>query len=69
MNAVATTNTSSQVQLSDTPTPPALVTEGKPIARAWTAAQSPDQLVTQGVWQCTAGKFTWDYSWDEFVMV
>jgi uncharacterized cupin superfamily protein len=69
MNVAATANTSSAVRLSDTPIPPALVTEGKPAARTWTAAQSPDQLVTQGVWECTAGKFTWDYAWDEFVMV
>jgi uncharacterized cupin superfamily protein len=57
MNSAAKANTSSAVQLSDTPIPPALVTEGKPAARTWTAAQSPDQLVTQGGWECTAGKF------------
>ena len=69
MNSAAKANTSSAVQLSDTPIPPALVTEGKPVARTWTAAQSLDQLVTQGVWECTTGKFPWDYAWDEFVMV
>ncbi len=69
MNSAAKGNTSSAVQFSDTPIPAALVTEGTPVARTWTAAQSPDQLVTQGVWECTAGKFKWDYSWDEFVMV
>jgi uncharacterized cupin superfamily protein len=69
MNSAAKANTSSAGQLSDTPIPPALVTEGKQVARTWTAAQSLDQLVTQGVWECTAGKFPWDYAWDEFVMV
>ena len=23
----------------------------------------------QGVWDCTAGDFTWDYAWDEFVLI
>ena len=69
MKSVAKANTSSAVQLSDTPIPPALITAGKPVARTWTAAQSEDLLVTQGVWECTAGTFAWDYSWDEFVMV
>ena len=57
MNSAAKANTPSAVQLRDTPIPPALVTEGKPVARTWTAAQSPDRLVAQGVWECTAGKF------------
>ena len=25
--------------------------------------------MTQGVWDCTAGKFTWNYTWDEFVFI
>ena len=69
MSAPAVANTSSAVQLADTPIPSALITEGTPVARTWTSAQSTDQLVTQGVWECTAGKFRWDYTWDEFVMV
>jgi len=32
-------------------------------------AQSKDRLVTQGVWKCTAGKFRWDYTGNEIVMV
>jgi len=69
VSAPAVANTSSAVQLADTPIPSALITEGTPVARTWTSAQSTDQLVTQGVWECTAGKFRWDYTWDEFVMV
>jgi uncharacterized protein len=69
MKAVAKTNAPSAVRLGDSPIPKEVVTEGKPVAKTWIAAQSPDQRVTQGVWECTAGKFTWDYDWDEFVMV
>ena len=69
MDPAAIANTSSAVELTDTPIPSTLVTDGKPVARTWTSAQSKDQLVTQGVWECTAGKFRWDYTWDEFVMV
>lgn len=69
MNPVANTNTPSAVKLADSPIPVALVTEGKPVGRIWIAAQSADLRVTQGVWDCTAGKFTWDFGWDEFVMI
>ncbi len=69
MSPSAVANTSSAVKLADTPIPSALVTEGKPVARTWTSAQSADQRVTQAVWECTAGKFRWEYTWDEFVMV
>jgi uncharacterized protein len=69
MSPVAKRNASSAVKLADSPIPVALITEGNPVAQTWIAAQADDQRVTQGVWTCTAGKFTWDYGWDEFVMV
>lgn len=59
----------SEVKLVEFPIPSNLITEGKPVARIWIAAQSVDLKVTQGVWDCTAGKFTWDYTWDEFIMI
>ena len=31
--------------------------------------QSADKLVTSGLLSCTAGKFQWVFSWDEFVHV
>jgi hypothetical protein len=46
MNSAAKGNTSRQLN-SATLDSAALVTEGTPVARTWTAAQSPDQLVTQ----------------------
>jgi uncharacterized protein len=69
MNPVPKTNASSAVKLTDSPIPAAVVTEGKPFARIWIATQSSDLRITQGVWDCTAGKFTWKYEWDEFVMI
>jgi uncharacterized cupin superfamily protein len=69
MTTVAKRQPSSAVSLADSPVPPALITEGSPVAKTWIAAQAGDQCVTQGVWSCTAGRFTWKYEWDEFVMV
>jgi uncharacterized cupin superfamily protein len=69
MTPAAISSTRSAVKLDDSPIPAAVITQGQPVAKTWVAAQSDDQLVTQGVWECTAGKFNWDYGWDEFVMV
>jgi uncharacterized cupin superfamily protein len=65
----AKVNEGSSVQLADFPIPSEQILEGEPAARIWIAAQSSDLKVTQGVWDCTAGKFSWDYIWDEFVVV
>jgi len=69
MNPVAQTNTTAAIKLGDSPIPATAITEGKPVARIWVATQSPDLKLTQGVWDCTAGKWNWDYTWDEFVMI
>ena len=62
-------NEGSSVQLTDFPIPEEQILEGEPVARIWISEQSSDLKVTQGVWDCTAGKFSWEYGWDEFVMV
>ena len=59
----------SAVELSAFPLSGEQILEGEPAARIWINAQSADRTVTQGVWDCTAGRFTWDFVWDEFVMV
>ena len=69
MNAVAIMKEPTAVKLGDSPIPAELITEGNPVARIWIAAQTDDRKVTQGVWDCTAGKFIWEYGWDEFVMI
>ena len=65
----AKTNPNAAVKLADFPIPNEQITEGKPVAKIWINAQSAYLKVTQGVWDCTAGKFNWDFTWDEFVMV
>ena len=55
----------SSVQLTEFPIPEEQILEGEPVARIWIVAQSSDLKVTQGVWDCTVGTFTWD----EFVMI
>ena len=67
--SLAKKNSVSEVKLTDFPIPKNQVLEGSPVARIWVAAQSEDLKITQGVWDCTQGKFTWDYSWDESVMI
>ena len=55
-------------ELADFPIAADQILEGDPKARIWIHAQSPDKKLTHGVWDCTAGRFSWDYTWDEFVM-
>jgi len=59
----------SNVEMTDFPLLAEQVLEGSPQAKIWIHAQSADKLFTQGVWDCTAGQFSWDYQWDEFVMI
>ncbi|MBS1852841.1 MAG: DUF861 domain-containing protein [Acidobacteria bacterium] len=69
MNVDVKVNKSHTVKLASSPIPESVITAGRPAAKGWTAAQSGDAKVTQGVWECTAGKFNWEYAWDEFVMI
>jgi len=66
---LAKVNQASSVKLVEFPIPKEQILEGNPVARIWIAAQSSDLRVTQGVWDCTAGRFNWNYTWDEFVVV
>ncbi|MFN0195662.1 MAG: cupin domain-containing protein [Planctomycetaceae bacterium] len=45
------------------------ILEGKPQARGTVLLQSPDQKLSSGFWSCTAGRFNWIFSWDEFVHI
>ena len=62
-------NQGSAVELTDSPLPEEDILEGSPKPRIWINAQSSDKKVTQGVWDCTAGRFNSVYVWDEFLMV
>ena len=69
MTLTARTNPKSAVKLGDFPISANQITEGNPVAKIWINAQTADFKVTQGVWDCTAGEFNWDFTWDEFVMI
>jgi uncharacterized cupin superfamily protein len=58
-----------QGELPEMPIEPSWVIEGTPQARGTVLVQSADKLVTSGLWSCTAGKFQWVFSWDEFVHI
>jgi uncharacterized cupin superfamily protein len=62
-------NQASAIPLTDFPLAKEQVLEGNPVAKIWVSAQSADLKVTQGVWDCTAGKLIWNFTWDEFIMV
>ena len=51
------------------PINPDWIREGAPIARALTVTQSPDSLLTAGLWDCSAGVFTWIFAADEIVHI
>ena len=65
----ATIHRASSYELADFPLTQEQIIEGSPLSRIWINAQSADKKVTQGVWDCTAGCFSWEFTWDEFVMV
>lgn len=56
-------------ELPDMPIEPGWVLEGKPIAKGKVLLQSADKLISSGLWTCTAGRFRWEFAWDEFVHV
>ena len=64
-----TVGPASSIAMSDFEIPREQILEGNPIAKIWVNAQSADKTVTQGVWQCTSGRFTWEHNGDEFVML
>jgi len=51
------------------PINPAWIQDGTPSACGCVLTQSQDKLLSSGFWTCTAGKFMWCFSWDEFVHI
>ena len=51
------------------PITPEWIIEGTPTARGNVFLQSADKKVSCGGWECTAGKFHWNFAWDEFVHI
>ena len=56
-------------ELPPMPIEPSWIQEGAPAARGVVLIQSKDKLLSGGFWSCTAGKFKWVFSWDEFVHI
>lgn len=59
----------SESTLTDFPLSPSQIISGTPITKIFVVAQSEDKKMTQGLWDSTAGQFSWDYSWDESVYI
>jgi uncharacterized protein len=59
----------SRADLQPLPIEPAWIQEGAPVARSVTLSKSPDSLLTAGLWDCTAGTFTWIFRRDEIVHI
>ncbi len=47
------------------PIPKNQVLAGSPQAAGAVLWQSDDKRLLNGIWECTPGEFTWDYTWDE----
>jgi uncharacterized cupin superfamily protein len=59
----------SRADLVSQPIEPGWIKAGNPVARAVTLGASPDTLLTVGLWDCTAGTFTWIFGADEIVHI
>jgi uncharacterized cupin superfamily protein len=69
MTLSGTTFDTSRTDLHPLPINPAWIKEGTPVARSVTLSRSPDSLLTAGLWDCTAGTFTWIFGRDEIVHI
>lgn len=69
MTLRSTSFESSRTDLVSQPIEPSWIKQGTPVARAVTLSESPDNLLTAGLWDCTAGTFTWIFGSDEIVHI
>lgn len=53
----------------DMPINPEWIGEGNPVAKGTILVQSEDKKLCSGVWECTPGKFQWQFTWDEFARI
>ena len=54
-------------QLDPWPIPAEQIISGHPQASGRFLWQSEDKRLGNGIWTCTPGAFTWDYTWDETI--
>ncbi len=55
--------------LTPSPIEPSWIIEGNPVAEASLLAQSADKQACTLVWQCSEGKFNWNYDYDETILI
>src|ERR1700738_3591180 len=55
--------------LESWPLPDDWILEGAPDARGAVLSRSDDSRLIRGVWECTPGRFTWQFSYDETLVV
>src|SRR6266446_6218460 len=68
------TEAASQVHIPDAelvsePLPAEWILDGDPDASGAVLSRSPDSRIFRGVWRCTPGRFTWQFSYDETLVV
>jgi hypothetical protein len=49
------------------PIPENQILSGKPEANGSVLWQSEDKRLLNGIWECTPGSFTWDFTWNETI--
>jgi len=59
----------SQAAMAPAPITPEWIEEGSPRARCALLSQTDDRAAMTVHWDCTAGKFTWRYDFDETVFI
>jgi uncharacterized cupin superfamily protein len=55
--------------LENNPIKPDWIKEGVPEARSLFLTISPDEKIKSGIWECTAGRFTWIFDFDEVIQI
>ncbi|MFN8546636.1 MAG: cupin domain-containing protein [Candidatus Eisenbacteria bacterium] len=59
----------SEAHLESWPLPASLVMQGEPQASGLVLAKSDDARIVRGIWASTPGRFRWEWSYDETVVV
>ena len=57
------------VNLTPRPIEPSWIIEGNPVAQSCVLSQSADGLATTIVWECSEGRFNWNYDFDETILI
>ncbi len=57
------------VPLAADPIKPGTVLQGSPQARSGCHSANVDGWAATYIWDCTAGRFSWHYEWEETVMI